>query len=197
MENAFIRDIHQNWCHFYNPYRCHAQNFIIQQIMVNELSSFDYFNTYFYSHFYTFTAIELASGDYGVDKVKTLSNSIGNGECIAWYENPNKVMKLEELRQMYPITGQQKKSDDVDEQYKLKILLQRGVIKTKRDQTLTHLRIFVNILVAILLGWLFIGSGSDGSRVIANYNLMFAILIHHVFSAMMLTILTCKNYLID
>ncbi|KAG5684833.1 hypothetical protein PVAND_014044 [Polypedilum vanderplanki] len=135
-------------------------------------------------------AIELASGDYGMDKVKTLCNSIGNGECITWYENPNRVMKLEQLRQQYPIGEERKKSDDVSELHKLKILIRRGVIKTKRDQTLTHLRIFVNILVAILLGWLFIGSGTDGSRVLANYNLMFAILIHHVFSTMMLTILT-------
>jgi hypothetical protein len=127
-----------------------------------------------------------------MDKVKTLSNSICNGECITWYENPNRVMKLEQLRQKYPITDEKKKSDDVSEQYRLKVLLKRGVIKTKRDQTLTHLRIIVNILVAMLLGWLFISSGHDGSRVIANYNLMFAILIHHVFSAMMLTILTCK-----
>lgn len=112
-----------------------------------------------------------------------------------WYENPNKVMKLEQLRQKYPITDERKKTDDVSEFHKLKVLLRRGVIKTKRDQTLTHLRIIVNILVAILLGLLFIGSGTDGSRVLANYNLMFAILIHHVFSTMMLTILTCKDIL--
>ncbi|XP_070504951.1 ATP-binding cassette sub-family G member 1-like [Chironomus tepperi] len=135
-------------------------------------------------------AIELASGDYGMDKVKTLSNSIGNGECLSWYENPNRVMKLEQLRQKYPISDEKKKSDDVSEFHKLKVLLRRGVIKTKRDQTLTHLRIIVNVLVAVLLGLLFIGSGTDGSRVLANYNLMFAILIHHVFAAMMLTILT-------
>lgn len=124
-----------------------------------------------------------------------LSNSIGNGECLAWYENPNKVMKLEQLRNHYPIGDERKKIDNVSEFYKLKILIRRGIIKTKRDQTLTHLRIIVNVLVAILLGWLFIGSGVDGSRVLANYNLMFAILIHHVFATMMLTILTCKfNY---
>lgn len=149
---------------------------------------------FFNQNLFTFSlAIELASGDYGMDKVKTLSNSIGNGECLSWYENPNRVMKLEQLRQKYPISDEKKKSDDVSEFHKLKVLLKRGVIKTKRDQTLTHLRIIVNVLVAVLLGLLFIGSGTDGSRVLANYNLMFAILIHHVFAAMMLTILTCKD----
>lgn len=129
-----------------------------------------------------------------MDKVKTLSNFISNGECLNWYENPKKVMKLEQLRQMYPITEEKKKFYEVSEMDQLKVLLRRGMIKTKRDQTLTHLRIAMNVLVALMLGWLYIGSGYDGARVIANYNLMFAILIHHVFSVMMLTILTCKQF---
>lgn len=129
-----------------------------------------------------------------MDKVKTLSNFISNGECINWFENPKKVMKLEQLRQKYPIKEVEKKNFyEVSEMDQLKVLLRRGVIKTKRDQTLTHLRIAMNVLVALMLGWLYIGSGKDGARVIANYNLMFAILIHHVFSVMMLTILTCKS----
>jgi ABC-2 type transporter len=127
-----------------------------------------------------------------MDKVKTLSNSIANGECITWYENPNRVMKTEQMLQKYP-PNERKKYDSVSEIHQLKILLQRGLIKAKRDQTLTYLRIIVNMLVALLLGWLYIGSGYDGARVLANYNLMFAILIHHVFSVMMLTILTCKK----
>jgi hypothetical protein len=127
-----------------------------------------------------------------MDKVKTLSNCIGNGTCLTWFEHPEKVMKLEEIRQKRPLTEKTKSYRAVSEMHQLKVLLRRGVIKTKRDQTLTHLRIAMNILVAFMLGWLYIGSGYDGARVIANYNLMFAILIHHVFSTMMLTILTCK-----
>lgn len=134
----------------------------------------------------------MASGEYGMDKVKTLSNSISNGECLNWYENPKKILNLEQLRQTHPLGEDKKKFNEVSEMDQIKVLLRRGVIKTKRDQTLTHLRIAMNVLVALMLGWLYIGSGYDGSRVIANYNLMFAILIHHVFSVMMLTILTCK-----
>lgn len=127
-----------------------------------------------------------------MDKVKTLSNFIGNGECINWFANPSKVLKLDQLRQLHPIGEKKENFKEVSETQQLKVLLRRGVIKAKRDQTLTHLRISMNILVALMLGWLYIGSGYDGSRVIANYNLMFAILIHHVFSTMMLTILTCE-----
>lgn len=58
-------------------------------------------------------------------------------------------------------------------------------------QTLTHLRIAVNIFTGIMLGTLFIQAGNEGSRVIDNYNLLFAILMHHMMTTMMLTILTC------
>lgn len=140
-----------------------------------------------------FLAIELASGEYGMDKVKQMSNSINNGECLTWFENPQKVMNLEQLRRKFPITDERsKKSTDISEFHQLKVLLRRGVIKSKRDQTLTHLRIGVNIVIAALLGWLFIGSGNEGSRVLDNYNLLFGILMHHMMTTMMLTILTCE-----
>lgn len=74
----------------------------------------------------------------------------------------------------------------------LKVLTKRGFLKSKRDATLTHLRLIVNILTGFMLGTVYIKSGSDGTRVLDNYNLLFAILIHHMFSTMMLTILTCK-----
>lgn len=43
-----------------------------------------------------------------------------------------------------------------------------------------------------MLGCLFIKAGNEGSRVIDNYNLLFAILIHQGMTTMMLTVLTCK-----
>lgn len=137
-------------------------------------------------------AIELASAEYGTDKIKMLSNSIENGESVAWFENPHKVMRMEQLRQRHPIPDERADSFEVSEFHQLKVLLRRGVIKAKRDQTLTHLRIIVNVIVAALLGWLFIGSGNDGSRVLDNYNLLFSILMHHMMTTMMLTILTCE-----
>lgn len=60
----------------------------------------------------------------------------------------------------------------------------------KRDTTLTHLRIAVNVLVGIMLGSVFLRSGADGARVLDNYNLLFSILIHHMMTTMMLTIVT-------
>jgi hypothetical protein len=137
--------------------------------------------------------IELASGEYGMDKVKTLCNSIENGENLQWFENPHRVMKLEQLRQRHPIGDERTKTVEVSEFHQLQVLLRRGFIKSKRDQTLTHLRIIVNVIVSGLLGWVFMGSGNDGSRVLDNYNLLFAILMHHMMTTMMLTVLTCKR----
>lgn len=67
-------------------------------------------------------------------------------------------------------------------------------IYTYMLQTLTHLRIGVNIIVGLMLGAVFLRSGSDGSRVLDNYNLLFSILIHHMMTTMMLTIVTCKCF---
>lgn len=42
-----------------------------------------------------------------------------------------------------------------------------------------------------MLGMVFVGAGTDGARVLDNYNLLFSILIHHLMTTMMLTVVTC------
>lgn len=42
-----------------------------------------------------------------------------------------------------------------------------------------------------MLGVLYIGSGNEGARVLDNYKLLFAILMHCSMATMMLTVLTC------
>lgn len=91
-----------------------------------------------------------------------------------------------------PIRSRTQTLEDSSFGYQLYYLLKRGVIKTKRDTTLTHLRIGVNIFLAIMLGFLYVDAGNEGSRVLDNYNLLFAILMHHSMTTMMLTVLTCK-----
>jgi hypothetical protein len=59
-------------------------------------------------------------------------------------------------------------------------------------QTMTHMRLVVNVVVALMLGILFVGEGNEGSRVLDNYNLLFACLIHNMMTPMMITILTCE-----
>ncbi|KAM7352809.1 ATP-binding cassette sub-family G member 4 isoform 1-T4 [Cochliomyia hominivorax] len=136
--------------------------------------------------------IELACGEYGQDKVETLISASENGNCLTWFNNPEGVLKSEELMRKYPIPKKFKKRSLEDTSYlnQLSVLMHRGYIKAKRDTTLTHLRIGVNIFVAIILGAVYANSGKEGSRVIDNYNLLFAILIHHSMTTMMLTVLT-------
>lgn len=119
----------------------------------------------------------------------------GNGECLDWFNPNSKLLKPEALRQKYPIKKHQPAATGLEATTplnQLKVLMRRGVIKAKRDSTLTHLRIGVNILIALMLGFLFIGAGNEGSRVGDNYNLLFACLMHHMMTTMMLTVLTCK-----
>ncbi|KOX81387.1 ATP-binding cassette sub-family G member 4 [Melipona quadrifasciata] len=56
--------------------------------------------------------------------------------------------------------------------------------------TLTYLRILVNVAVGLMLSLVFVEAGIDGARVLDNYNLLFSILIHHLMTSMMLTIVT-------
>lgn len=95
---------------------------------------------------------------------------------------------------LYPIQRrtQQSSLSDTSFSNQMSCLMERGIIKIKRDTTMTHLRVLVNILVAAMLGSLYVGAGNEGSRVLDNYNLLFAILIHHSMTTMMLTVLTCK-----
>ncbi|EFN72387.1 ATP-binding cassette sub-family G member 4 [Camponotus floridanus] len=136
--------------------------------------------------------IELACGEYGEDKISTLIKGSQNGSNLQWFENSVDLMDARSLRATRPLTN--KFADNslhaTNLGHQIKILLRRGYIMCKRDTTLTHLRIGVNIIVGLMLGSVFFRSGADGSRVLDNYNLLFSILMHHMMTTMMLTIVT-------
>ncbi|CAD7079301.1 unnamed protein product [Hermetia illucens] len=136
--------------------------------------------------------IELACEEYGKDALNSLIKASSNGSNTDWFEDPTKVLKGETLLRAFPkpIRSRTQTLEDSSFGYQLYYLLKRGVIKTKRDTTLTHLRIGVNIFLAIMLGFLYVDAGNEGSRVLDNYNLLFAILMHHSMTTMMLTVLT-------
>lgn len=143
--------------------------------------------------------IELASGEYGQDNVDRMVRGSNNGLSLTWFVPPDSIRDSETkvepmVRLTGPVPSASKSSphglQNTSTWNQLKVLLRRGYIKTKRDQTMTHMRIVVNILVAIMLGILFFGEGNEGSRVLDNYNLLFACLIHNMMTPMMITILT-------
>ncbi|XP_055589007.1 ATP-binding cassette sub-family G member 1-like [Uranotaenia lowii] len=137
--------------------------------------------------------IELACAEHGPEKIQTMVMEMGNGESTDWFSDKRKVLKLEQLRKKYPLKKIIEQNDDLQttsQWYQLEVLIKRGIIKGKRDATLTHLRIGVNISIAVMLGFLFIDAGNEGSRVLDNYNLLFSILMHHMMATMMLTVLT-------
>lgn len=137
--------------------------------------------------------IELACGEHGDDRIQRMVMEMGNGECTEWFTDKRKLLKLEQLRKKHPLKKIIEQSEDLtatSQVHQLQVLIKRGIIKAKRDATLTHLRIGVNIVIAAMLGFLFIDAGNEGSRVLDNYNLLFSILMHHMMATMMLTVLT-------
>lgn len=140
--------------------------------------------------------IELACVEYGQQPIDRLVDAMANGDSLDWFSDPKKIMKLEALRQKNPLTDKSNKSTQGLEAtstfHQIQVLLKRGWIKGKRDATLTHLRIGVNIAIALMLGCLYVNAGNDGLRVLDNYNLLFAILMHHLMTTLMLTVLSCE-----
>ncbi|XP_055837584.1 ATP-binding cassette sub-family G member 4 [Episyrphus balteatus] len=136
--------------------------------------------------------IELACGEYGNDKVEILKLATQNGKSLVWFDKPDQILNSEALIKKYPVQKRLNKKSLEDTNFfnQLNVLIKRGWIKTKRDTTLTHLRIAVNVFMALILGLLYYKAGNEGSRVLDNYNLLFAILMHHSMTTMMLTVLT-------
>ncbi|OAD59625.1 ATP-binding cassette sub-family G member 4 [Eufriesea mexicana] len=141
--------------------------------------------------------IELACGEYGEDKISLLISGSENGKSLQWFQNLDALIDMNGLRALHSvqknINSNNKNSSSLQATpliHQIKILLKRGFVICKRDTTLTHLRIVVNIAVGLMLGLVFIESGMDGARVLDNYNLLFSILMHHMMTTMMLTVVT-------
>ncbi|XP_063388514.1 ATP-binding cassette subfamily G member 4 [Cydia fagiglandana] len=139
--------------------------------------------------------IELACGEYGEDKIQLLTTKSENGRALNWFDNHESIPSMEALRKQFPLSvlkalDRGSSNEETPQSNQRSVLIRTGFLKAKRDATMTHIRVLVNILVGIMLGSLFINAGNEGSRVLENYNLLFAILMHHMMSPMMLTILT-------
>ena len=73
------------------------------------------------------------------------------------------------------------------------ILFKRSFICSIRDLTLTRLRLAVHLIVGILVGLLYAGIGNDASSVYSNAAAIFVNQLFMMFTAMMATVLTCKQ----
>ncbi|CAG9761991.1 unnamed protein product [Ceutorhynchus assimilis] len=133
--------------------------------------------------------IELACGEYGTDKIDKMVETSQNGDSLKYFQDSEKILKtgFTDSAIFEDDSGNLQATSKLNQ---LKVLLRRCYIKAKRDQTLTYMRIIVNVLTSLMLGILYYNAGTDGSKVLNNYNLLFSILMHHTFSTMMLTILT-------
>lgn len=138
--------------------------------------------------------IELASAEYGEERIERMVQETMNGCNVAWFERPD-MPDLKTLRAQNPLSRPAERHEagreqETGEWHQLQVLLSRGFLKAKRDRTLTYMRVGVNVLTGLMLGVLYVQAGQDGSKVLDNYNLLFSVLMHHMMSTMMLTILT-------
>ncbi|XP_057670820.1 ATP-binding cassette sub-family G member 1 [Diorhabda carinulata] len=131
--------------------------------------------------------VELACGEYGKDKPQKMRRATDNGKSLRYFNEPE---KLSAIKVCGRLSGKTNGGLPTSSLHQLKILLKRGFVRAFRDETLTYLRLSTNIIVGLMLGTIYWKSGSDGSKVMDNYNLMFAILMHNMMATMMLTILT-------
>ncbi|VEN48976.1 unnamed protein product [Callosobruchus maculatus] len=135
--------------------------------------------------------IELSCGEYGNDKIDTMIRATSNGKNLSYFKEPDKLAKIQLMRASDNNQIEEEGELAATSKFnQLKVLLRRGYIKAKRDTTLTYLKIGANIIVGAMLGTLYFNAGTDGSKTLGNYNLLFSILMHHMMSTMMLTILT-------
>ncbi|KAL1122264.1 hypothetical protein AAG570_003669 [Ranatra chinensis] len=140
--------------------------------------------------------IDLACGEYGEDKFNKMVKATQNGRSVAWFKDAEKLPPVTHVQVSHRsprLPGKIKCSSSLQEtsqMNQLSVIVGRGIKKVQRDTTLTYMRIIANLATGLMLGLLYYQAGMDGAKVLDNYNLLFSILIHHVMSTMMLTILT-------
>lgn len=142
--------------------------------------------------------IELACGEYGIEKIDRMVNETDNGRSHRWFDKPEFLPSLNKLKETNKHKLEKQKPahlQSTSQWNQFKSLCRRAYIKSKRDVTLTYMRIIVNISVGLLFGVLYWQAGNHGGKVLDNYNLIFSVLMHQMMSPMMMMILTFPSEL--
>ncbi|XP_076674675.1 ATP-binding cassette subfamily G member 4 [Andrena cerasifolii] len=138
-------------------------------------------------HFYNMAefVLEVVTGERGgnLNNLYTVSNDMYQ-RWRKHFRYP--VMDSTVLSKMNSATSKAKPSSFWQEE---KVLLLRGMICIRRDNTLTKLRFAAHLLVAFLLGVVFYDSGINASRVNSNIACVFFILLFLYFSSSMPAVL--------
>lgn len=69
------------------------------------------------------------------------------------------------------------------------VLLNRCMIQLYRDWTVTHLKLVLHFLVAVLLGLMFTDAGRDGSKTISNVGFFLCCIVYLAYTSMMPAVL--------
>lgn len=148
--------------------------------------------------------IEVASGEYG-DRTQDLVKSwriqekrdelkrmemgdFGEGEDV------DALLSQQMMVSMMPGCGFKSSTDSLasstSQTTQFAVLSKRAMVSIIRDKMFTQLRFISVVLVALLIGLLYLGVGNDGNKVQSNTGCLFFSLLFLLFIALMPTVLT-------
>lgn len=140
--------------------------------------------------------LEVASGEHQgnlnilENAAKNYTNEISSVDETMEINGNSKPIEIESLLQKPMTSSRSKDNYKSNTQKQLKALLWRCFIGARRDLHLTQIRVICHVLVALLLGAVYHGAGSDAARVHTNTACLFFFLLFLFFSNSMPTIHT-------
>ncbi|XP_053989854.1 ATP-binding cassette subfamily G member 4 [Hylaeus volcanicus] len=131
--------------------------------------------------------IEIISGEYGdfSDQLHKLATS----KEQSWRSNVSQILKKEADANF---TNESKATVLVQPPSELErfvVLLHWHMIQLFRDWTVTYLKLLIHLLVGIMLGLLFTGSGMDGSKSLSNVGFFVVTSVYLCYTSMMPAVL--------
>lgn len=113
----------------------------------------------------------------------------GGGAVVIGYKKPKKNISLQ-----IDTSRWCRKSETYATSFcrQLSLLLMRTFLILWRDRSLTAMRLFIHLCVAVLIGTLYTGIGNDASNVFNNFRYIFFSIMFLMFTAFSSMTLACK-----
>lgn len=138
--------------------------------------------------------MDVSAGEYGQDYVEKMVSFVNNGK-LRWYpEVENEIKPLEDFEEneILEEVSTNCLQSNVTWFMQFKILLERTTVQTWRDSDYLKLQFFVNIFLALCIGFLFLDTGNDASKSFLNIELCLAMVYVFTYIPMTLVVMKCK-----
>lgn len=139
--------------------------------------------------------IEVASGDYGDVKDSLVDYTIRNMGPVPYYvstiENGQSEGAQHEAESVVPLLGKEHRVfvNTVSQGLQIKVLLKRSYLSLIRNPMVFHLRLATHLVVGVIMGLLYYGTGNRADLLFNNATLVFFSLMFLTFTGMMPVVL--------